>query len=186
VSTAWKAFVYAAAAFGTSATQPAAAQNTATDVTKAEIEAVRTYQGRVVTDRQVKVVDVGEYNIGVGILHRGHLQEGERIGGLVHNAVTEVYYVLSGSGTLITGGVLADARVIADDGDAVQVLVGPSDAGFVEGGDRRIVSAGDVVIIPAGTPHAFAEITDHVDYLSIRPDTNDTLPAGYVHPALKR
>jgi quercetin dioxygenase-like cupin family protein len=68
----------------------------------------------------------------------------------------------------------------------VKVLVGPTTTGIVQGGQRRSVSTGDIVIIPAGVPHGFAEIADHVTYLSIRPDVDHLLPAGYVHPALKK
>jgi quercetin dioxygenase-like cupin family protein len=49
-----------------------------------------------------------------------------------------------------------------------------------------LVGAGDVVIIPAGVPHGFADVKDQVTYLSIGPDINHVLPAGYVHPALRK
>ena len=41
---------------------------TATDVTNAEIQ---TILKMAQTDQQLKVVDIGKYNVGVGILHRG-------------------------------------------------------------------------------------------------------------------
>jgi hypothetical protein len=55
-----------------------------------------------------------------------------------------------------------------------------------KGGDRRPIAAGDVVIVPAGVPHGFDDITDHLTYLSIRPDLAGVLPANYVHPALRK
>ena len=42
-----------------------------------------------------------------------------------------------------------------------------------------------IVIIPAGVPHGWAEIPEHVDYLSFRPSAR-VLEAGYVNPALKK
>jgi len=45
---------------------------------------------------------------------------------------------------------------------------------------------GDIVIIPATVPHGWTEITDHVDYLSVRPDPDRVLPAGYVNPIIKK
>jgi hypothetical protein len=65
-------------------------------------------------------------------------------------------------------------------------LNGPSCSGAIAGPNivRRTVKTGDVVVIPAGVPHGWTEITDHVDYLSIRP-SDHVLEAGYVHPALK-
>jgi quercetin dioxygenase-like cupin family protein len=47
------------------------------------------------------------------------------------------------------------------------------------------VKAGDIIIIPAGVPHGWAEIPEHVDYLSFRPSAR-VLEAGYVNPALKK
>ena len=45
---------------------------------------------------------------------------------------------------------------------------------------------GDIIIIPAGVPHGWLDIADHVDYLSVRPDPDRVLPANYVNPSLKR
>ena len=51
----------------------------ATDVTREQIEAVRTApEGGV--DRQVKVVDIGKSNVAVGILHRNRGREHRRTG----------------------------------------------------------------------------------------------------------
>jgi len=47
-----------------------------------------------------------------------------------------------------------------------------------------VVNPGDIVIIPATVPHGWINITDHVDYLSVRPDPDRVLPAGYVYPLL--
>ena len=48
------------------------------------------------------------------------------------------------------------------------------------------VLVGDVVVIPAGVLHGWVEIPEQVRYLSIRPDPDRVLPAGYVNPAIKR
>ena len=48
------------------------------------------------------------------------------------------------------------------------------------------VAPGDVVIIPAGVPHGFTDVKEQVTYLSIRPDPDRVLPAGYVHPAIRK
>ena len=160
----------------------------ATDVTKADIEAVLKHVGPqgVGVDRQIKVVDAGKYNVGVGILQRGATKDGSPVTGISHAAVTEVYYVISGSGTLVTGGTILDPKPFPSEGEIVKVAVGPSVSGTLQGGERRPVSAGDVVVIPAGVPHGFSEIKDHVNYLSIRQDGEHVLPSGYVHPALKK
>jgi mannose-6-phosphate isomerase-like protein (cupin superfamily) len=100
--------------------------------------------------------------------------------------VTEVFYFLSGSGVLVTGGQVENERAFPPETEFVRLAVGPSNGGTFNGGDRRKVGPGDIVVVPAGVPHGFDDITDHLDYLSVRPDTTKTLPAGYVHPALRR
>ncbi len=131
------------------------------------------------------MVDLGKYNVAVGVLHRGATKPGAPVGAILHSQVTEVYYIVSGGGTLVTGGSIANPRPLPADGEIVKVAVGPSVSGRFEGGERRVIAPGDVVIIPAGVPHGFDEVKDHVTYLSIRPDPDHVLPAGYVHPALK-
>jgi mannose-6-phosphate isomerase-like protein (cupin superfamily) len=159
----------------------------ATDVTKTEIEAVLKHpEGG--GDRQIKVVDMGKYNVGVGVLHRNAIKPSATgtVNGIAHTQVTEVYYITSGSGTLVTGGTILNAKPLASDAEVVKVAVGPSVNGTFQGGQRRKVSAGDVVIIPPGVLHGWSEVEDHVTYLSVRPDADHVLPAGYVHPALKK
>jgi hypothetical protein len=48
------------------------------------------------------------------------------------------------------------------------------------------VKPGDIIIIRPDVFHGWTKITDHVDYLSVRPDPNHVLPAGYVNPAIKK
>ena len=156
----------------------------ATDVFKSEIEAVLNAPTGG-SDRQIKVVDIGKLNVAVGVLHmEARPNTGGPISGIAHTQVTEVYYVISGSGTLITGGPIANPRPLAADSEIVEVAVGPSVFGTFEGGERRVVAEGDVVVIPAGLLHGWVEIPDHVTYLSIRPDPDRVLPAGYVNPVI--
>ena len=156
----------------------------ATDVTREDYMAVRNApEGGV--DRQVKVVDIGKSNVAVGILHRDALEASDGPArGIVHTLVTEVYYIVSGGGTLMTGGTIGERRDFPADSDVVTVLVGESYMGTATGGDVREVSEGDVVVIPGGVFHGWTEIPDHVTYLSIRPDPDKVLPAGYVHPVI--
>jgi len=157
-------------------------------ITSAEIQRVLEYTGSegAGTDRQIRVADAGGYQIGVGVLHRGPTRPGAPVGAISHSQVTEVFYFLSGSGVLVTGGVVDNERPFPPETEFVRLAVGPSSGGTFQAGDRRSVGPGDVVVVPAGVPHGFDDIADHLDYLSVRPDTTKTLPAGYVHPALKR
>ena len=158
----------------------------ATDITAAEVQAVinaPTGGG----DRQMKVVDIGKYNVSVGVLRRGMTKPGAPVGAINHEQVTEVYYVISGSGTLLTGGTVDGVKPLPADGEIVKVAVGPSNQGtFRQAAQSRKVGPGDIVIIPAGVYHGFTDVADHVDYVSVRPDPEHVLPAGYVHPLLKK
>ena len=158
----------------------------ATDITAAEVQAVVAHPTGG-GDRLIKAVDMGGYNVGVGVLHRGPTKPGAPVGAIMHEKITEVYYVVSGSGTLLTGGVVENVRPSPADSEIVRVAVGPSNSGtFKEPAQRRKVSAGDIVIIPPGVFHGFDEVTTHVEYVAVRPDPEHVLPAGYVHPALKK
>ena len=159
--------------------------NSATDVTEEEYLAVKNGpEGGI--DRQVKVVDIGQSNVAVGILHRDALEASSGpASGIVHSLVTEVYYIYSGGGTLVTGGAIEDRRDIPADSDIVTTLVGESFRATSSGGQSRYVSEGDIVVIPGGVFHGWTEIEDHVTYLSIRPDPDKVLPAGWVNPVIE-
>ncbi len=183
VLTAMVALVVAAPALAQTKTAPPVV-----GITKAEIETVLQYKGAegAGTDRQIKVADLGAYKLGVGVLYRGPTKPGAPIPAISHSQVTEAFYILSGSGTLITGTAVDNDRAFPPETEFVRLAVGPSSGGVFKGGDRRPIAAGDVVIVPAGVPHGFDDITDHLTYLSIRPDLTGVLPANYVHPALRK
>jgi quercetin dioxygenase-like cupin family protein len=162
------------------------AQNdVATIVSAEEIQKVVSAPGG--GDREIKIVDMGKYNLGVAVLRRGAIKAGTPMGAINHTKVTEVYYVVSGSGTLVTGGEVENVRALAADNELVTTVVGPgNNATFKKPAQSQKISAGDVVIIPAGVYHGFSEVPDHIEYVSVRPDPEKVLPAGYVNPALKK
>ena len=159
---------------------------TATDITEEEYLAVKNApEGGI--DRQIKVVDIGKSNVAVGILHRDKLESTDGPArGIVHSLVTEVYYIYSGGGTLVTGGTLNDRQDVQPDSDIVTTIVGKSFFSTSTGGQSRYVSEGDVVVIPGGVFHGWTEIEDHVTYLSVRPDPDKVLPAGWVNPVINK
>lgn len=158
----------------------------ATDLTAADVQAVIKHPTGG-GDRLITAVDMGTYNVGVGVLRRGPTKPGAPVSAINHGKITEVYYVIAGSGTLLTGGVVVDVKPVAADSEIVKVAVGPSTMGtFKEPAQRRRVSAGDIVIIPPGVFHGFDEVTTSIEYVAVRPDPEHVLPAGYVHPALKK
>ena len=157
----------------------------ASDITAAEVQAILA-EPTGGADRQMRVVDMGKYNVSVGVLRRGKTTPGAPVNAISHAHVTEVYYIVSGSGTLLTGGIVENARPFPADNEVVKVAVGPSTTGtFKQAAQTRKVGPGDIVIIPPGVFHGFTDVADHVDYVSVRPDPDHVLPAGYAHPLLK-
>jgi len=153
----------------------------ATDVTRAELDTLIT-QFPGPGDQQLRVADAGRMNIGIAIVR---WTPGAR-GGLMHVQVTEVYYMLEGTGTLVTGGVMPGGTSLPAEGEIVKLLVGPSVSGAtIQDGQSRKIGPGDVVVIPAGVPHQWATIDADMKYLVVRVDPEKVLPSGYVHPALK-
>jgi len=158
-------------------------------------------------DRQIVSQDIGDLNLSVGIIHRGALSaptgaagatpapassdcgvstgapSGAR--GIQHLHQTETYIIVSGSGTLVTGGSILNGRASAPESAVTTTLNGPSCSGAIVGDVQiRDVVVGDIVIIPAGVPHGWLSIPRHVDYLSVRPDPDRVLPSDYVNPAI--
>ena len=64
----------------------------------------------------------------------------------IHLAEAEYFTVVQGTGTLVTGGHMVNPRTTKP---------GQMDGDAIEGGATRQLAAGDVVLIPAGTPHWF-------------------------------
>jgi glc operon protein GlcG len=69
--------------------------------------------------------------------------------GEVHTKDTDIIYVLEGSATFVTGGTLVEAHSTAAD-----EIRGKA----ISGGETRTLVKGDVIIVPAGTPHWFKEV----------------------------
>jgi mannose-6-phosphate isomerase-like protein (cupin superfamily) len=161
----------------------------ATDITDENVKEVLKHAPPAV-DQQLKVVDVGPYNLGVGIIHRGPSKDSTdgTTSCIVHHNQTETYIVVEGSGTLVTGGTIMNPKEISPDSQAYKVLNGPSANGRVRDSDAQVrkVKPGDIIIIPPDVCHGWKGITDHVNYLSVRPDPDRVLPAGYVNPAIQK
>lgn len=172
-------------ATSTASAQSASPPSTATDITRAEFATVlKSMNPDGVADQQIKVVDIGKYNVAVGILHRSGKAKQNAI---AHSQVTEIYYVLDGAGTFVTGGAMTNATTADAGGTTVKVLVGPSTNGSgIEGGQSRRIGPGDVVIVPPNVAHWFSAIEKDLDYLVFRVDADHVLPAGYVHPLIKK
>ncbi len=115
-----------------------------------------------VVDQPMKAWSVDGYRVSVAVLHR----KAAETSALIHDRVTEIYQIIDGGGTIVTGGSLADAKV----SDLTRLGAGPSHTGTHQGGDSRRVGPKDVIIVPAGTPHRFSQLDGPISYLVYRFD----------------
>jgi glc operon protein GlcG len=89
-----------------------------------------------------------------------HASRRERAGDAeVHARDTDVIYVLGGTATFVTGGAVVDGRETAPD-----EVRGTS----IRGGETRRLAAGDVVIVPNGTPHWFQDVAAPFTYFVVK------------------
>ena len=143
-----------------------------------ELEAYeRVADATGLTDLQVRSLDIGKANVQIALVKRGALEAPTPHSVAEHDLVTEVYYVLSGSGTNLTGPDLVDKRRRSADNRAVQFLNGPgNNAAAVRDGVTYELTAGDMLVVPAGTGHQFTRIEDHITYLMVRVDPDKVVP----------
>jgi glc operon protein GlcG len=78
----------------------------------------------------------------------------------IHTALTDVWYVIDGSGTLVTGGKATEAKATAP---------GELRGSGITGGIARHIGKGDIIDIPAGVPHWVSRIDDkELVYLTVK------------------
>jgi mannose-6-phosphate isomerase-like protein (cupin superfamily) len=79
---------------------------------------------------------------------------------IIHPLSIEVYQIVKGAATLVTGGTLALPLT-----DSAPDLVRSNS---ITNGQVRRVAEGDVIVMPPGTPHWFSAIDGTITYLEAR------------------
>jgi mannose-6-phosphate isomerase-like protein (cupin superfamily) len=129
----------------------------ATDRTKAtrfSAEELRAALGKLPTDRPssaVRVFSLAPYNVNV------EQRQPRQQGASQHDAQAELFYVIDGSATLLTGGTIPNATRTGTN------LAGAS----IDNGVRTPFGKGDFLIVPSGLPHQFVDIQAPVHLMSI-------------------
>ena len=77
----------------------------------------------------------------------------------VHDKETDVFYVTDGEATFVTGGKMVGGKVTKP---------GQYLGSDIQGGQTHHLSKGDVIVIPAGTPHWFKEVPHSVSYYVVK------------------
>ena len=158
--------------------QPTCTMYPGTHIPAAELE---RYTQKAVAekliDQQVRDIDIGKANIGIGMVHRGRLEKPAPDSVAEHDQISEVYHVISGAATLVLGPDIVNRQRRPSAMRTVREFNGPGNNGSdVKDGIAYEIKAGDVVVIPAGTGHWFTKIEDHIDYLMIRIDPDKVTP----------
>ncbi len=152
----------------------------ATYIPKSELDAYtkRAIENKLV-DQQVRSVDLGKAQVGIGMVTRGKLDLGSTSGDAVaeHDQISEVYYIIEGSATLLTGPDLVGAKQRPGTLKTVKEQNGPGfGAASIKNPVTHELKAGDMIIIPAGTGHWFTKIDDHITYVMVRIDPDKVVP----------
>lgn len=166
------------ALFVLSAQQPTCNRCSATYIGTNEVQA---YVKRAIdfnlTDQQIRSVDLGKTQLGVGVVHRGKLLEPAKDSVAEHDLISEVYHVIDGSATLVTGPDIVNEKRRPANLETVRQFNGPGNSGAsIRNGVTHHLAPGDVIVIPAGTGHLFTRIDDHITYLMIRIDPDKAVP----------
>jgi glc operon protein GlcG len=77
----------------------------------------------------------------------------------IHTLDADIIYVLDGWATFVTGGTAVEPHTVAPN-----EIRGKE----ISGGDTRRIAKGDVIIVPANTPHWFKEVSDPLLYYVVK------------------
>ena len=93
------------------------------------------------------IANTDQYSI--NIVHRE-----KAAGAVAHAGYTELHYVIEGSGTFVSGGKLIRGAT--------------GSPASIEGGTVKQFVKGDVVVIPANSPHWYSATNGPLTYLEVR------------------
>ena len=139
------------------AQQPAAPAPPPTDPSKAAYMSAKDFAAAIAkqpTDRNgnVRIFNLAPYNVGVE-----HRMPGMQ-GAAVHDHDAELFYIIDGAATIVTGGKLLNpTRPNANN----------SAGTAIEGGVSQALAKGDFVLVPEGVPHWFSEIKGSLTQIAL-------------------
>lgn len=130
---------------------PPTDRSKATHFTAADLQAAIAKLPTERPSSSVRVFSLAPYNVAV----ERRLPQPQ--GASLHEAQAELFYVIEGSATMLTGGTLiAPTR----NGSNLQGT-------GIEGGTRNVFNKGDFIMVPSGVPHQFVDITSPVQVMSM-------------------
>ena len=122
------------------------------EVTAAELAAIVAKQPKDRTGNYV-FLQLAPYN--VLLEHRVDMPQNA----VTHDKQAELFYVISGGATFVTGGHLVDQKPNGADNWT---------AATSEGGTAQQISKGDFVLVPQGVPHWFSKVDGELTMMSLK------------------
>jgi mannose-6-phosphate isomerase-like protein (cupin superfamily) len=145
----------ASAAFAQQPPAPAAAAASRTMVSASDVTALIAKAKAERKDNQAllaqSMIQLAPYN--VSLEYRAAVANAA-----VHETEAELFYVIDGSATLVTGGKLTNEN---------RTNAANLSGSGIEGGVSRRVAKGDFIMVPEGTPHWFSAIDGTVVLMSL-------------------
>lgn len=123
----------------------------ATLFTSAELKAAL---GKLPTERpaaSVRVFSLDPYNVAV------EQRQPREQGAAAHADRAELFYVIEGSGTMLTGGTISDGKQSGVNTQGTKI----------DGGTRLQFNPGDFIMVPSGVPHQFVDLSSPVRVMSM-------------------
>jgi mannose-6-phosphate isomerase-like protein (cupin superfamily) len=133
---------------------PAPAPTDRTKATRFSADELRAALAKLPADRPsaaVRVFSLAPYNVNV------EQRQPRPQGASLHEAQAELFYVIEGSATLLTGGTIPNATRNGTN------LSGAA----IDGGVRQRFGPGDFLIVPSGVPHQFVDLQAPIRLMSI-------------------
>jgi len=132
-------------AFAQRGTPPPPTDRTkASYMSKAEVDAAIAKLPKDRPNSSVRVFSLAPYN--VNIEHRQPVAQGAS----VHADTSELFYVIEGSATMLTGG-----TIVGETGKTIQ------------NGVAQKFAPGDWLMVPSGVPHQFVDVKSPITILSL-------------------
>jgi mannose-6-phosphate isomerase-like protein (cupin superfamily) len=133
---------------------PAPAPTDRTKATHYSAADLKAALGKLPTDRpasSVRVFTLDPYNVAV------EQRQPRQQGAASHSDRAELFYVIDGSGTMLTGGTITDGK---QNGVNTQGTT-------ISNGTRIVFNPGDFIMVPSGVPHQFVDLKAPVRVMSL-------------------
>jgi mannose-6-phosphate isomerase-like protein (cupin superfamily) len=143
-----------ACAGSVSAQAPAPAPTDRTKATHYPAADLKAALAKLPTDRaaaSVRVFTLDPYSVAV------EQRQPREQGAAAHDDRAELFYVIEGSGTMLTGGKITDGKQSGTNLQGTKI----------DGGTRINFNPGDFIMVPSGVPHQFVDLKTAVRVMSM-------------------